>query len=128
MAKILIVDDDRELIESVKAVLETQQHQVVVAHDGVEGVAAAKREKPDLMLLDVMMTTDSEGFDVAKRMHADAETRAIPVIMLTGIRRAKNLPFTFEPDPDWLPVKAVLEKPLRPELRLKHVNAALGRS
>lgn len=128
MAKILIVDDDRELIESVKAVLETQRHQVITANNGADGFAAAKREKPDLMLLDVMMTTDSEGFDVAKLMQADAATRTIPVIMLTGIRQAKGLPFSFEPDPDWLPVKAVLEKPLRPELLIKHINAALGLS
>jgi hypothetical protein len=42
--------------------------------------------------------------------------------MLTGIRRAKRLPFRFEPDPDWLPVVAVLEKPVNPELLLTHVG------
>jgi twitching motility two-component system response regulator PilH len=58
--KILVVDDDRELIESVTAVLEAHQHQVITANNGAEGFAAAKRARPDLMVLDVMMATDMD--------------------------------------------------------------------
>jgi CheY-like chemotaxis protein len=126
MAKILIVDDDAELIESVAAVLEHKGHQTLCASNGKEGYARAKQDKPDLMLLDVMMTTDSEGFETARQMHEDPETAHLPVIMLTGIRKAKNLPFAFEPDEDWLPVKAVLEKPVQPAALLKAVDEALG--
>ena len=125
MSKILIVDDDAELVESMRAVLEAKGHAVLAAANGTEGYQKAKKDKPDLMLLDVMMTHDSEGFEVARQIKEDPETRSIPVIIITGIRKAKNLPFSFEPDEDWLPVKAVLEKPIKPDVLLKKVAEAL---
>jgi CheY-like chemotaxis protein len=122
MSKILVVDDDHDLVESTKAILEHAGHEVVCAYSGDEGFRQAKACKPDMMILDVMMTHDTEGFETVKRLHDDPETRELPIIMLTGIRRAKRLPFRFEPDPDWLPVVAVLEKPVNPELLLTHVG------
>ena len=127
MAKILIVDDDAEFARSMAIVLEQAGHQTVFASSGQEGIAAAKLEKPDLMLLDVMMTTDSEGFEIARQLHEDANTSHLPVIIVSGIRRAKSLPFGFEPDEDWLPVQAVLDKPVKPEVLLASVEKALGR-
>jgi CheY-like chemotaxis protein len=128
MAKILVVDDDAELAASVMAVLESHGHSVTVASNGTEGEAKAREIRPDLMVLDVMMRHDSEGFEVARRLHEDSEMKNLPVIILTGIRRAKKLPFRFEPDEDWLPVKAVLEKPVSPENLLKAVDQALGKA
>lgn len=128
MAKILIVDDDAELLSSVKDVLESHGHSVTSAANGTEGEAKAREIKPDLMVLDVMMAHDSEGFEVARRLHEDPAMKDLPVIMLTGIRRAKNLPFRFEPDEDWLPVRVVLEKPVDPEALLKEVDRALGKA
>jgi two-component system, OmpR family, alkaline phosphatase synthesis response regulator PhoP len=125
MAKILVVDDDVHLVESMKALLEDKGHKVVSAQNGTEGYEKARSEKPNLILLDVMMVTDSEGFEVARKLHDDAQTKAIPVILITGIRRAKSLPFSFEPDEDWLPVKAVLEKPVKPEKLFKAIDEAL---
>jgi CheY-like chemotaxis protein len=126
MKKILIVDDDSDFAEATKDVLESKGYTVVTAPDGKRGFAAAKKEKPDLMLLDVMMTTDTEGFDIARQLKQDSATAKLPVIMITGIRKAKSLPFKFEPDEDWLPVKAVMEKPIKPEVLLKSVAEALG--
>jgi len=125
MARILIVDDDFELIEATRAVLESCGHVVSCASNGAEGYAKAKKEKPDLMLLDVMMTHDSEGLEVARKLKEDPATSSLPVIIITGIRKAKNLPFRFEPDEEWLPVKAVLEKPVKPETLLASVEEAL---
>ena len=127
MAHILIVDDDTELLESTTALLESKGHVVATATRGEAGFAAAKQSKPDLILLDVMMSTDREGFEIAQKLKADETTRHLPVIIVTGIRKAKHLPFGYEPDEDWLPVKAVLEKPLRPEVLLKAVADALAR-
>jgi CheY-like chemotaxis protein len=127
MAKILIVDDDVGLAESFAEILAGQGYTPIVAFSGEEGFQKAKAEKPDLVLLDVMMTKDNEGFEVAQRLKADPETQRVPVILITGIRKAKQLPFSFEPDEDWLPVKAVLEKPVAPEALLKHVAEALGK-
>ena len=126
MAKILIIDDDPDLVESTSALLQSSGYTVAAAADGAEGLAKARKEKPDLILLDVMMATDREGFEVARKLREDEATSGVPVILVTGIRKAKHLPFSFEPDEDWLPVKAVLEKPLKPEALLKSVRELLG--
>ena len=128
MAKILVVDDDAELAASLTALLESHGHTVTTASNGTEGEASARKTRPDLMVLDVMMAHDSEGFEVARRLHEDPAMKNMPVVILTGIRRAKKLPFRFEPDADWLPVKAVLEKPVSPEVLLKAVDQALGKA
>ena len=125
MAKILIVDDDHELIDATTAVLEDHGHKVVSANCGTDGYNLAKVELPDLILLDVMMEHDSAGFEIARAIHDNEVTKSIPVIILTGVRKAKNLPFKFDPDEDWLPVKAVLEKPVSPEMLLESVDRAL---
>jgi len=81
-----------------------------------------KSESSDIILLDVMMTHKTEGFDIARNLKATPETKDIPVVMIIGIRKEMNLPFGFEPDEDWLPVKVLLEKPIKPELLLKAVE------
>jgi CheY-like chemotaxis protein len=124
--KILVVDDDVDFQEATSTLLEAKGYDVVTASNGEEGYQKAKTEKPNVMLLDVMMAHDSEGFDVARKLKEDPATSKIPVIMITGIKKAKGLPFSFEPDPDWLPVKAVLEKPVKPDELLKTVKDALG--
>lgn len=126
MAKILIVDDDAEMVESTRTLLEADGYKVVAAPHGDAGYAKAREEKPDLILLDVMMQTDREGFEIAQKLKADEATRHIPVIIITGIRRAKQLPFKYEPDDDWLPVKAVLEKPVQPDILLRTLKQAMG--
>lgn len=125
MAKVLIVDDDIDLVEATRALLESRGHVVSEAHGGEDGFLKAKSEKPDLMLLDVMMKHDNEGFEIARRLKEDSETGHIPVILITGIKKAKSLPFSFEPDADWLPVLAVLDKPVSPEKLLQSVENAL---
>jgi CheY-like chemotaxis protein len=125
MSRILIVDDDDAFAQATLTLLKSKGHTVSTAKNGEEGYRLAKSEKPDLLLLDVMMTYDSEGFDVARKLKEDPETRRIPVICITGIKKALDLPGGFEPDPDWLPVKAVLEKPVKPDRLIKAVAEAL---
>ncbi|MBN1256946.1 MAG: response regulator [Planctomycetes bacterium] len=124
--KILVIDDDVELVEATTNLLEAKGYAVVSANDGKQGVAKAKAEKPDLILLDVMMTTKTEGFDVAREMHKDQNVKNIPVIMITGVRKEMNLTFGFEPDEDWLPVKEVLEKPVKPDVLLAAIEKAFA--
>jgi len=119
--KVLVIDDDPEIIDAMTNLLDAKGYQVVSASNGKDGVELAKKEKPGIILLDVMMTTKSEGFDVARALHKDAALKDIPVVMVTGVRKEMNLPFGFEPDSDWLPVKAVLEKPIKPDQLLKIV-------
>ncbi len=125
MAKktVLIVDDDPDFQEAVSVLLEAKGYGVLTAGSGEEGLAAAKSGKPDLILLDVMMTHQTEGFDVARGLRDEPSTRDIPVIIVTGIRKETDVAYGFQPDKDWLPVKAVLEKPVKPEDLLKTIEA-----
>lgn len=122
MAKVLIVDDNPDFRNSTRDLLEAEGFDVVLAENGKTAVEMAERDKPDVILLDVMMTHDTEGFDTAKELNKSANTRDIPIIMITGIRKEKTLPFSFEPDDEWLPVKTVLEKPVNPEMLLKEIK------
>ena len=123
--KVLVIDDDNDFVESIVNLLEAKGYDVASAPDGTEGVAKAKAEKPDLILLDVMMTTKDEGFNVARELKTVEELKGTPVIMVTGVRKEMNLPFGFEPDDTWLPVKQFLEKPVKPETLLNAVADAL---
>ncbi len=118
---VLIVDDDMDLVESMANLLEAKGYVVFTASNGEEGVDMAKAERPDLILLDVMMTTKDEGFNVARQLREVEELRGTPVVMVSGVRKEMNLPFGFEPDDTWLPVKQFLEKPVKPEVLLKAV-------
>jgi two-component system, OmpR family, alkaline phosphatase synthesis response regulator PhoP len=125
MAKILIIDDDLDFRTATAMLLKSDGHDVIDAANGEEGFTKAKAEKPDLILLDVMMVSDNEGFLFARKFREDPETSRIPVILATGIKKVKGLPFSYEPDEDWLPVKAVLDKPLKPELLFKTIAEQL---
>jgi CheY-like chemotaxis protein len=124
--KILVIDDDPDFVESVVNLLEAKGYQVASASNGKDGIAKAKTEKPSLILLDVMMNTKDEGFTVARELQQAAEVKGTPVVMVTGVRKEMNLPFGFEPDETWLPVKQILEKPVKPETLLKAVADAIG--
>jgi two-component system, OmpR family, alkaline phosphatase synthesis response regulator PhoP len=120
--KILMIDDDPEFVDAISNVLDAKGYDVKSAPNGVKGLELAKEIGPDLILLDVMMTTKTEGFDVAREISESDELKGCPVIMITGVRNDMNLPFGFEPDSDWLPVREVLEKPIKPDVLLKAVE------
>lgn len=124
--KILIIDDDQEFVAAVANLLETKGYEVESAPNGKEGLRKAVSSPPQAILLDVMMTHKSEGFDVARQLRGKKETSSIPVIMITGIRREMNLPFGFEPDDEWLRVNRLLEKPVKPETILKALEEIAG--
>ncbi len=120
--KVLMIDDDPEFVEAISNLLDAKGYDVHTASNGRDGVAKAKVENPDIILLDVMMGTKNEGFNVARELHDDPKLRDTPILLMTGIRREMNLPFGFEPDETWLPVKRVLEKPVKPEVLLNAIS------
>jgi len=83
--KILIVDDDIDVITVVKAILSKEGYNVISASDKIEGFKMAYKEKPDLAILDVMMTTQFEGFELAKEFSENPEFKKMPVLMMTSI-------------------------------------------
>lgn len=125
MKRILIVDDDPEFRDAIATLLEAKGYGVEQAADGEEGFAKAVRNPPNLFILDVMMTRTTEGFDLARKLKAEPKTAKIPAIMISGIRNEMSLPFKLEPNSDWLPVAAFLEKPVKPEALLKAVSGQL---
>ena len=125
MPKLLVVDDERGSRESLRLIF-SREYDVLLAANADEALALLSREPVDLVLLDVMMTNKSEGFDIARSLQRDTKTAKIPIILITGIRKEMNLPFNFEPDNNWLPVKKVLEKPVKPDQLLKAIEEAAG--
>ncbi|MBW1825030.1 MAG: response regulator [Deltaproteobacteria bacterium] len=84
MARILIIDDDPDIVESVTMVLKKNGHDVLGAYGGVEGLEKARKEKPDAIILDVMMP-DKDGYEVCKELKADPEYSDIPILLLTAV-------------------------------------------
>ena len=84
-AKILVVDDDPDFVEVTRVVLESAGYRVISASNGDEALAQVTAEKPDLMLLDVMMRTVTDGLDACLNLREDSISRYLPVVMVTSI-------------------------------------------
>ncbi len=126
MKRILVVDDDRDVFESMKIVLESEGYCVEWATNGKEALDKARSRKPDLMILDVMMSTDDEGFQLSYTMKQDADLSAIPIIMVTSIGSKTGFSFNKNRDEDFLPVNEFLEKPVEPKILIDKVRENLG--
>lgn len=126
MARILIIDDDPDIVEAMRVVLESRSHKVTSAKSGAEGLKKIKLEKPDLVILDVMMETMDKGFEVARVIKNDRDTGGIPILMLTAIKDKIGMDFKKEAgDEAWLPVDDYVEKPLKPQELLEKVERLL---
>ncbi|MBS1257382.1 MAG: Alkaline phosphatase synthesis transcriptional regulatory protein PhoP [Candidatus Scalindua arabica] len=129
--KILIIDDDPDIVEAMRMPLEANGYKVITANCGKEGLKKAREEIPDLIMLDVMMETDTEGFHVAYELRSenhDSEyrnCRKIPILMLTAISQKKGMSFSPEKDEVFLPVDDFIEKPIQPKDLLKKVAELL---
>ncbi|MBU2252193.1 MAG: response regulator [Proteobacteria bacterium] len=127
MAKrILIIDDDPDLVEAISMILKSKHYEVIVAYGGVEGLEKTKTEKPDLIVLDVMMP-DKDGYTVCKELKADPVLCEIPVLLLTAVvshisttRYSHQMGMETEAD-DYM------DKPVEPVELVKRVEALLSR-
>lgn len=126
MARILIVDDDPDIVEAMRVVLESRGHKIVSAKSGAEGLKKIKLESPDLVILDVMMETMDKGFEVAREIKSDKGSKDVPILMLTAIKDKMGMDFKKEAgDETWLPVDDYVEKPLKPQELLEKVEKLL---
>ena len=127
MARILLVDDERDVVTLIKFMLEKDGHMVIAAHDGSEALAKIGVEPrdstavaPDLVILDVMMPL-IDGYEVCSRLQEDPRTRAVPVIVLTAKGATKDL---FHATPN---VAAHIDKPFDPKALRELVAGMLGK-
>jgi CheY-like chemotaxis protein len=114
--KILIIEDDIDLVAAIKLILENKGYNTIAAYDPEEGIEKLKRENPDLIILDVMFGSkgDPKGFSFAQKIRYDKQCAGIPILMLTAINAKKPF-FKFSPDTDgeYLPVDSFLDKPIQ---------------
>jgi DNA-binding response OmpR family regulator len=126
--KILVVDDDPDILDAVALILESQGYEVVTARDGIEGLATLRAEQPDLMILDLMMPK-MDGFAVCKELQDPrwSKYRDIPILILTSVREeASRRRYELETGLE-LDVDDYVEKPMSPDVLLKRVSTLIKR-
>ncbi len=124
--KILVVDDDPDILDAVAMILESQDYEVVTARDGIEGLATLKAENPDLMILDLMMPK-MDGFAVCKELQDPrwSKFKNIPILILTSVREeASRRRYELETGLE-LDVDDYVEKPMSPDVLLARVGTLI---
>jgi adenylate cyclase len=123
-ARILVVDDDPDFVEIMRTILEANDYEVISAANGNQGLAQVKAHKPDLLILDIMMSTVLDGLHVSETLSQDPDARFMPVIMVSSIADtpyAHVFPMEEQPHMD-----AWLSKPVEPRRLLDKVAELLG--
>lgn len=125
--KILMIDDDSDFRNAIKAVLEKEGYTVEESDSARKGLKKLQTFKPDLILLDAMMEDLSAGFRFARSLRGMEPSlgRHIPVIMITSVQQVTDLHFRERLGTDLLPVDDFLEKPVEPRALLKKVGSVL---
>ena len=121
--KILVVDDDPDILDALTMILEAKGYQVITARDGVEGLANLKAEKPDLLILDLLMPK-MDGFAVCKELQDPrwSKYKDIPILILTSVREeASRRRYELETGLE-LNVDDYVEKPVSPDILLERVG------
>ena len=125
---ILVVDDDPDIRDAITIILKSHDYIVHTASSGKEAVKALEENKPDLMILDIMMATDTEGFDLAYDLRERPEFKNLPIIMLTSflekVRQEGPGEFAYILGEQW-PAQWLLEKPLDPKKLLNKIEEIL---
>jgi len=117
--KILIVDDERDIVKVLVIRLESSGYEVIAAFDGAQGVFMAHKEKPDLIILDIRMPS-GDGFSVAERLKRSSHTWTIPIIFLTGSPEREAEGKAMD-----LGARFFIKKPYDPEELLDAIKRAL---
>ncbi|MBV8129286.1 MAG: response regulator [Planctomycetaceae bacterium] len=116
---ILLVDDDHEIVESMRTVLENKGYRILVARDGNSGLMVAERENPDLLILDMMMPKKS-GFLVLEKLKS-RQGGLIPTIMITGNEGSRHRAYA-----EMLGVRDYIRKPFAMEKLVRAIERVLG--
>lgn len=126
MSRILIVDDDPDFVEATRIVLESAGHEIVAAADSDEGLRKVREEKPQLVILDVIMDTILDGLHMSQQMASDAEQRDIPILLVTSIAN-RDYAALLPTDED-IEIDDFVAKPIAPDDLLRRVAALLSKA
>ncbi len=126
MKKILLVDDDVDFCEATKLLLESKAYEVVMAHDGKQGLEKVRADQPDVVILDVMMP-EMNGYDVCVVLKADPELKNIPVVLLTAVDQAMFRTTYTRLMGQMTEADDYIAKPVEPEELVKRVEALLNK-
>jgi len=131
--KILIVDDDKDLVQTISQVLKSNNYEVVEAYSGAQGLTKLLEEKPDLMVLDIMMERDTAGFEIAYQIRDKressrySEVKDVPIIMLTAINQVTNSRFSLNESESFLPdINDFMTKPVNIDTLLNKIKEMVG--
>ena len=124
---ILLIDDDPVIHDAVKMILEPEGHRVTCCLTGRQGMEMLQRETPDLVLLDVMLASPSEGFDLVYEIRNQKGLGDLPIIMLSAVGQSTGADFARQSGTEFLPVQHFLEKPFTPDALRTAVNKGVYR-
>jgi CheY-like chemotaxis protein len=124
MSKILIVDDDPDFVEATRIVLEQHGYETLSASNGDEGLQAVRDSKPDLVVLDVIMSSILDGLNVSQQLQDDPEHRDTPIIMVTSIANTDYA--ALFPTDEYVHIDSFMTKPISPDQLLEQVNRLLA--
>lgn len=122
--KVLVVDDDRDFVDLTSMILTKEGYKVSSAANGHQALQVMKEERPDLVLLDVMMATPLEGVSVAREMAGDPVLKAVPIIMISSIDSSQHA--ALLPDDLHIPIDAWISKPVDPDDLLRTIRRFLA--
>jgi CheY-like chemotaxis protein len=125
VAKILLVDDDPDFINITRTVLKSKNHEVETAANGQQALTAMRAKKPDLVLLDIMMSYVLDGIDVTHEMAADTNLKDIPVIMVTSLASTPDA--DVFPTDEHIEVEGWMSKPIQPDELLDEIDRVTQR-
>ena len=120
MAKILLVDDDPDFVNITRTVLQSKNHEVSTAANGQQALVAMRAEKPDVVLLDIMMSYILDGVDVTHEMAADPALKDVPIIMITSLASTPDA--DIFPTDEHVTVDAWMSKPIKPDKLLAEID------
>ena len=123
--KILIVDDDPDFAEAVSSYLEAQDYVVVRAREGREGVKVAKMERPDLIIMDIVMNERTEGFFTVQELRRTAELKTVPIFVLSSLY-SRLTDFGVPPDSGWLAHDEFFSKPVDMPALVEKIRQRIG--
>lgn len=124
---ILVIDDDVQLVDTVKTLLESVGYEVSCAYQAGQAVDLARDIRPDLIVMDILFAgpPGPDGVAVSRQLHEDPDLKDTPVIILSGVKKTLDMPVKLGPDESYMPVRAFLEKPFKPGELLAEIRALL---